>query len=139
MPAPLVSCIMPTRNRRAFVKQAIAYFRRQDYPNAELIVVDDGEDAVADLVPQDDTIRYVRRGPPAMTIGAKRNLAIELSRGELIAHWDDDDWMAPNRLSVQVSALLDHDAEICGGRSLLYYRPEAGDAWLYQFGDGGQP
>ena len=32
---PLVSCIMPTYNRRALVPQAIEYFLRQDYPRRD--------------------------------------------------------------------------------------------------------
>jgi len=55
----LVSCIMPTYNRRAFVPQAIYYFLRQDYPNKELIIVDDGTDEVGDLIPGDERIRYI--------------------------------------------------------------------------------
>ena len=39
---PLVSCIMPTYNRREFVPLAIRYFLRQDYANKELIIIDDG-------------------------------------------------------------------------------------------------
>jgi glycosyltransferase involved in cell wall biosynthesis len=39
----LVSCIMPTFNRRAFVPQAIRYFLRQDFEHKELIIVDDGD------------------------------------------------------------------------------------------------
>ena len=57
---PLVSCIMPTYNRRPFVPGAIAYFARQEYPNRELIVADDGTDAVGDLVPDDPRVRYLR-------------------------------------------------------------------------------
>lgn len=57
---PLVSCIMPTYNRRAFVPQAIYYFLRQDYPNKELIIVDDSTDEVGDLIPGDERIRYIR-------------------------------------------------------------------------------
>jgi glycosyltransferase involved in cell wall biosynthesis len=57
---PLVSCIMPTFNRRPFVPQAIQYFLRQDYPEKELIVVDDGTDPVVDLIGDADGIRYVR-------------------------------------------------------------------------------
>ena len=57
---PLVSCIMPTFNRRAFAGQAIEYFLRQDYPNRELIILDDGTDAIGDLVPADPRIRYLR-------------------------------------------------------------------------------
>src|SRR6266852_3436172 len=56
---PLISCIMPTRNRRVFVSQAIGYFERQDYPNRELIIVDDGDDRVDDLIPSNASIRYI--------------------------------------------------------------------------------
>ena len=70
---PLVSCVMPTRNRRQFVGQSIWYFLRQDYPNKELIVVDDGEDNVADLIPTDARIRYHRLDGP-ISVGAKRNI-----------------------------------------------------------------
>ena len=71
---PLVSCIMPTYNRRRFVPLAIGYFLRQDYPNRELIIVDDGTDPVQDLVPDDPRIRYMSL-EAKHSIGAKRNLA----------------------------------------------------------------
>jgi hypothetical protein len=51
---------MPTYNRRHFVPRAIEYSLRQDYPNKELIVVDDGHESVSDLVPNSDRIRYIR-------------------------------------------------------------------------------
>jgi len=129
---------MPTRNRRRFVGQAIWYFLRQDYPSRELIIVDDGKDAIADLVPKDERIHYVRP-KQQMTLGAKRNLACELSQGEFIAHWDDDDWMAPQRLSVQVRELLAAGADLCGLSDLLYYYLEAGEAWLYRYPAGKRP
>jgi len=88
---PLVTCIMPTHNRRSFVPQAIRCFLRQDYSNLELLIVDDGIESIADLVPTSDRIRYVRFDQK-LTIGAKRNLACEKARGEFIVHWDDDDW-----------------------------------------------
>ena len=55
-----VTCIMPTADRRAFVPRAIELFLRQDYPRAELLILDDGADAIEDLVPVCDRIRYVR-------------------------------------------------------------------------------
>jgi glycosyltransferase involved in cell wall biosynthesis len=125
---------MPTNNRRPFVGQAIWYFLRQDYPHKELIVIDDGLDAIADLIPADERVRYVRL-KQHQTIGAKRNLACQMSRGALVAHWDDDDWMSPRRLSIQVAHLLKHDADVCGARELLYYRPSAGEAWFYRYPD----
>jgi O-antigen biosynthesis protein len=130
--AALVSCIMPTFNRRAYVPQAIRYFLRQDYPNRELIVVDDGSDPVADLIPADPRIRYVA---PAdhLVLGEKRNRACELAEGEIIVHWDDDDWSAPHRLSYQVAELERHGADVCGTRRELFYDAAAGRAWLFEY------
>ncbi len=132
---PLVSCIMPTFNRRAFVPRAIGYFLRQDYPNRELIVVDDGTDPVEDLMPPDDRIHYVRL-ERRLTVGAKRNRACELARGEIIAHWDDDDWQAPYRLTYQVEALLRDKAAVCGINRLLFYEPASRRAWQYAYPAG---
>jgi glycosyltransferase involved in cell wall biosynthesis len=102
---PLVSCIMPTFNRRPYVAQALRSFAQQDYPNRELIVVDDGSDAIHDLIPAAANINYLRL-PRRASIGAKRNLACQNARGEIIAHWDDDDWYAPDRLRYQAAPII---------------------------------
>jgi glycosyltransferase involved in cell wall biosynthesis len=130
---PLVSCIMPTRNRRPFIDQAIWYFLRQDYPSKELIIVDDGDHPVGDRVPEDARIRYIRLDR-RHTLAAKRNIACQLSQGEWILHWDDDDWMAPDRLSLQVAQAQAARALMSGARQVTHYRLEQGDAWL-----GSQP
>jgi glycosyltransferase involved in cell wall biosynthesis len=128
---PLVSCIMPTADRRAFVPQAIRYFLRQDYRNRELIVLDDGSDAVTDMIPADPRIRYIRL-EAKRSLGAKHNLACDLARGEVIAHWDDDDWMAEWRLSYQVQELLRQPPmTLCGLARLLFYEPRTNRAWEY--------
>src|SRR5262249_6596674 len=98
---PLVSCVMPTADRRLFVPHAIRYFQSQDYGNKELVIVDDGAESIADLVPEDPCIRYVRL-TGQRPLGTKRNECVEACRGELIMHWDDDDWMAPHRITYQV-------------------------------------
>jgi glycosyltransferase involved in cell wall biosynthesis len=132
---PLVSCVMPTRNRRRFVGQSLWYFLRQDYQPRELIVLDDGEDAVGDLVPEDERIRYVRV-ERSLSLGAKRNLGCELARGDVIAHWDDDDWIGAERLTRQVEALLAAGADACGASTVLHYRIDAGQAWLWSAAPG---
>jgi glycosyltransferase involved in cell wall biosynthesis len=134
-PQPFVSCIMPTRNRRRFLSQAIWYFLRQDYRNREIIIVDDGEDCVQDNIPRDPRIHYIRL-PARASIGAKRNIACEISQGELIAHWDDDDWIGPERLTRQVESLLGADAAVCGVTGALHYELERGSAWIRR--DGGE-
>ncbi|HEX8246374.1 MAG TPA: glycosyltransferase family 2 protein [Longimicrobium sp.] len=123
---------MPTRNRRRFAELAVRWFLRQDYPARELVVLDDGDDGLEAALPDDARVRY-HRVEARLTLGAKRNLAVRLAHGELIAHWDDDDWMAPDRLSRQVAALGASGADACGARSLLHYHLSAGEAWLYRY------
>lgn len=136
--SPLVSCIMPTADRRAYVAQAIRYFQRQDYANLELLIVDDGADAVADCVPDDPRVRYVRLAQK-LNVGAKRNFACAQARGEIIVHWDDDDWYPPWRVRKQVRALVEGGADLCGTSRLYYYEAATRRAWRYAYGGGRAP
>lgn len=135
---PLVSCIMPTRDRRAFAARAIASFLRQDYRHRELVVVDQGRDPVADLVPDGAPVRYlaVEAGQP---LGRLRNLACAAAAGAVILHWDDDDWMAPWRISYQVDGLLRGDADLSGISRAYYLDVRDGSAWEYIYPEGRRP
>lgn len=137
--SPLVSCIMPTADRRTLVPQAIRHFLGQDYPNRELIIVDDGADNISDLVPRDERIRYTRL-TKRISMGAKHNLACEMARGEVIVHWDDDDWNAERRVSYQLNELLRHSQNtLCGLSRVLYYEPHSKRAWEYVYPAGARP
>ena len=127
---PLVSCIMPTYNRRQFVPCAIRYFLRQEYEPKELIIIDDGTDAIEDLIPDVPFIRYYRLHHK-ISLGAKLNLACSYASGTVIAHWDDDDWYAPRRITYQVTALLTEEKDLCGINHLLYYDLRTGNAYQY--------
>ena len=129
---PLVSCIMPTADRRRFVPLAIQNFLQQDYPNRELVILDDGKDSVADLLPPDGRVKYTRM-PQRQTVGAKRNQCIRASQGDLIVHWDDDDWVAPHRIRYQVDAMLREGAEVCGLRQMLFHDLSTSKTWLYTY------
>jgi glycosyltransferase involved in cell wall biosynthesis len=129
---------MPTANRRAFVPRAIAQFLAQDYTNSELLIVDDGSDHVRDLVPDHPRVRYQpleRR----LVLGAKRNLACEQARGDLIVHWDDDDWSASWRLGYQIEQLAAAGADLAGLNRVLFHDPAANEAWEYDYPPGGAP
>ncbi len=135
---PLVSCIMPTCNRRAFVPHAIRFFLEQDYSNKELLIVDDGVDSIKDLVPDHPQIRYINFSK-TMTLGEKRNFCVKESRGDLIMHWDDDDWMAPHRISYQLKELLAQEKEICGLQKMFFNEIETGKCWLYEYPSNSKP
>jgi glycosyltransferase involved in cell wall biosynthesis len=95
---------MVTRNRPRFFTQALRYFEKQTYTDAELIVVDDGEESVEPLCAGLDRVRYFRC-PAPMTTGAKLNFGIERASGDLLQKLDDDDYYAPDFLQTAVDRM----------------------------------
>jgi glycosyltransferase involved in cell wall biosynthesis len=130
---------MPTANRGRFIPDAIAHFLKQDYKDKELIIVDDGDEPVADLVPDNVSIHYIKMAKTGDTIGTKRNYACSLANGDIIMHWDDDDWYAQGWISKQVSTLQNTGADICGLGQLFFYDPLLRKAWKYVYPDKASP
>jgi hypothetical protein len=123
---PMVSCIMPTANRRVFIQQSIRYFFRQDYSPRELVIVDDGHDAIGELVPPDPRIRYIRLDT-RRSIGMKRNIGCRAARGDVLVQWDDDDWHGRDRLSHQVAEIGAGRADMTGlDQGLILNVPDMG-------------
>lgn len=129
---PLVSCIMPTRDRPHLVAKAIEQFQRQDYPNRELIVLDNGSVSVEHFAAGKPHVRYFRSGQ-GVTLGELRNVACSLADGSLIAHWDDDDWMAPGWLASQVECLQQSRANVVGLNAPLFHDQVSGAIWRYVY------
>lgn len=106
---PLVSVIIPTRNRAGLLQGAIGSVFNQDGRgdlfDLEVIVVDDASsDNTREVVERYPSVRYLKletRGK----MSAARNLGIKASRGMYIAFLDDDDLWLPHRLRVQVPIL----------------------------------
>ncbi len=120
---------MPTANRPRFVTLAIACFRAQTYEPKELLILDDG-DSIRSLIPSDHRIRYYHFDK-RLVLGQKQNLGCELAAGEVICHWDDDDWSAPNRMEQQVKALLHSRKSVTGYHSSTIYDEIQHRAWHY--------
>jgi glycosyltransferase involved in cell wall biosynthesis len=102
---------MPAYNAGATVQEAIESIRAQSFANWELIVVDDGS--------TDNTFVIVKRFEqldPRIKVysvshggvGNAANLAIEQSRGPIIARMDADDIALPKRLELQLAYLGSH-------------------------------
>lgn len=132
MDKPLATCIMLTANRLEFFTFAISQFLRQDYPNTELIIIDDGPKSFSPLIPDTTQIRYFHTNPIG-TIGMKRNVACEKAHGEFIIHWDDDDFYAPDWVSRQVEALISSGADISGLNSVIFHSDLSGENYKYTY------
>lgn len=112
-------------------------FLEQNYVNRELIILDDGVYPIRSLVPKNDRIRYFRL--PRMNIGDKRNTLCTMAHGEIIVHWDDDDFSAPWRIEMQVKALKEHNADVTGLNNVYFLDKTSGDGWLYTWPEGRGP
>jgi GT2 family glycosyltransferase len=110
----LVSVIIPTYNRAAFLAEAIDSVLSQTYTHLELIVVDDGStDATVELLRQYDgkiAVLHTAHGGPS----AARNAGIAASRGRYLAFLDSDDVWLPGKLASQMLFFQENPAaRIC--------------------------
>lgn len=93
-----VSAVIPTFNRRQYIKRAIDSVLSQTVPVDEVIVVDDGStDDTAKAVEEwyGSRVRIVRQKQSGVA-GARRR-GIQEARGEWIAFLDSDDEWTPQR------------------------------------------
>lgn len=105
---PLVSVIMPSYNTHRYIAEAIDSVLMQDYPNQELIVIDDGStDGTADLVRSyENRLQLITQQNQGAAVA--RNAGLAAARGEYIAFIDSDDCWLPGKLSAQVAYLQAH-------------------------------
>ncbi|HEY8878154.1 MAG TPA: glycosyltransferase family A protein [Roseateles sp.] len=106
--AGLVSVIIPAYNAAAYVAEAVDSVLAQDYPQVEVIVVNDGsKDNTLDVLRgYGERIRVIDQanaGPPRA-----RNAGLAAVRGEFVAFLDADDIWLPTKLSAQVGHLRAH-------------------------------
>lgn len=130
----LVSAIMPTMNRRHLVSVAVKSFLSQDWPEKELVIIDDGKDSIGDLCEKLPGVNYAFSAGnfnPPRRIGYKLNLACDKAAGDILIRFDDDDWSAPNRITDQVSRLVDSGKSVSGYHSMLFWDSERKQASKY--------
>jgi GT2 family glycosyltransferase len=121
--APLVSVIVVCLNAEDVLARCIDHLFAQDYPNYEIIVVDDASD--------DDTVGVARqaaqRGELTLLLSRRnrgcpsaRNLGLSRAGGEIVAFVDADGFAAPDWLSGVVEAFSD-DATIGAIASTVFF------------------
>lgn len=119
--SPLISIIVPTRNRGTLLQTCLDGIYAQTYENYEVLLLDDGSDAENREVVQQLIRQYDQRihwheihAPGTRGCGAAvvRNKGIELAQGKYIAFCDDDDyWCRDDHLQVAVAAMEQQAAQ----------------------------
>ncbi len=118
----MLTIIIPTYNRLAYLKNAINSVSCQIYRHFQLVVVDDGStDDTADYVQNlnnHENLRYLRITHCGMP-GKVRNVGVRLATGEYLAFLDSDDLWKPEKLARQIAFFDEHpEIRICHTREI---------------------
>ena len=135
---PTITVVTPTTEKRiVFLVNCALQILRQDYPLELvewLIIPDSLSTDLSRLVSCLDGILSVRveTSLSSNTIGKKRNIGLQKSSGEVIVHFDDDDYYFPNRILSALEALKSSADSYCyaGCNELPIYYLSTDDLWL---------
>jgi len=129
---PLISVIMPSYNHSAYVERAIQSVLEQTYAPVELIVVDDGStDGSVELL-------QALSCEHGFTLICQQNAGVcrtlnrgvqESAKGKYIALLASDDFWHPDKLRLQVDALMANpDSEFCFSQAREFHEENKADA-----------
>src|SRR6516165_6395993 len=121
---PKISVVVCTYNGARMLRQCLDGLARLDYPNCEVIVVNDGStDGTADIA-RDYPVRLINQ--PNQGLSAARNTGLAASEREIVAYTDDDAY--PHRYWLRyLAAAFGRTAHVgIGGPNL----PPPGDGFV---------
>ncbi len=106
---PTVSVIIPAYNRAATILRAMQSVLSQTFQDFELIIVDDGStDSTYDIVKvASDQRIHVLRHEKNLGAAVARNTGMKIVRGKYIGWLDSDDEWMPEKLEIQLRALIE--------------------------------
>lgn len=92
---PRISVIICTYNGSRTIAETCRYLMRLDYPNAEIIVVNDGStdattEVLDEFVRKQSTIEFRLLQVPNGGLSRARNIGMREATGEIVAYIDDD-------------------------------------------------
>jgi GT2 family glycosyltransferase len=85
---PSVSVAVCTYNGSRTIRECLEGLKRVEYPNFEVIVIDDGSTDATAAIAGEYNCQVIRTENAGLS--AARNIALRLAKGEIIAYLDDD-------------------------------------------------
>jgi len=131
---PLVSVVIPTYNRAAFVGKAIESVLVQGVSDLQILVVDDGstDDTPAALAPFAEHIKVIRQTNAG--VSAARNRGMREAKGRWVAFLDSDDEWHPGKLERQLADLEGSRGAIAHVVNTQVFRDFAHDVDMFSLG-----
>ena len=116
--SPKASVVVATYNGGRTLHNCLESLTRLNYPDYEVILVDDGStDRTPEIAKLFPSVRYVRQAN--LGLSAARNTGIRAARGEIVAFTDDDCRADEDWLYYLVGDLLQGDLAGIGGHNFL--------------------
>lgn len=108
MRSPHVSVIIPVRNGKDFIREALDSVQQQSFTDFELLLVDDGstDGDYDEYAHEDARIRVIHL--KGAGVSHARNVGMAQAKGDLFAFLDADDVWFPGKLQAQVSYFRQH-------------------------------
>lgn len=117
----LISIIIATYNRAAYILDTLNSIRNQTYKNWECIIIDDGSldntpEVVLNYIRNDKRFQYYIR-PKEIKKGANacRNYGYLFSKGDYIKFFDSDDIMLKEHLKVLINEIEENELDFAVG------------------------
>jgi GT2 family glycosyltransferase len=116
-PLPKVSVVVCTYNGGRTLDQCVRSLLALDYPDYEVIVVEDGStDDTRAILERYPTVRAVHQANKGLS--EARNVGLREARGEVVAYTDSDCYADPDWLTLLVHQLQKSGADAVGGPNL---------------------
>lgn len=129
---PKISIITPTKNREHHLPAIWDCVQKQSIQDVEWLISDDSptpSSFLTGVARGNKNVRYLHDSKP-LTIGAKRNLLVKEAKGDIIVHFDDDDYYAPGYIEAMLTLMANRNADIVKLFGFFLYHQRSG-AYAY--------
>jgi O-antigen biosynthesis protein len=130
---PLVSVIIPTKNRPELLLRSLGSVFDQEYQHFEVLVINDGDSDLQKLLKMrfnDNRLRYFKNQKKG--VSSARNLGLSEAIGKYISYLDDDDIYYANHLKTLVDALETKKINFAYTDAVKSVQKKEEDSWKIQ-------
>lgn len=114
-----ITAIVPVYNVEKYLHKCVESIMAQNYPNIEIVLVDDGSNDASPLICNElaqkypSTIKIIHKQNGGLS--SARNCGIEHSTGDYLCFIDSDDWIEPDMFSelYQLAKMTTSDIVCC--------------------------
>ncbi|HEY0054492.1 MAG TPA: glycosyltransferase family A protein [Pedobacter sp.] len=110
---PLVSIIIPVYNAEKYLEECLISAINQTWLNKEIIIINDqSDDGSLKILQKYSSKEIVVINQSRSGASKARNRGLNVAKGDYIQFLDADDFLSPDKIEVQIKALLSHNNKL---------------------------